>query len=458
MPASSRRTPPSTAGETALLDAWQRTVRRHHGKRAIVEAASGQACTFDELAARATAWRARHVPAEAALRGRAVVFAVPNGIAWFEMFLGLAEAGAVLVPLDPGEPPVEQRRVALALRAAGWWDGTRVIALPRPRTYRSPETCLIKLTSGTTGAPRPLVFTAGQLLADGRQVCAAMGIRFQDLNYALIPFGHSYGLGNLVVPLLAQGVPLVCGAAPLPSAIAADFARWQPTVFPSVPAVWRALCSAELGLDALRSLRLAISAGAPLPTDVAREFVVRYRRRIHAFYGSSETGGIAFDRGGTATLAGGVGRPLGGVKLTPITGGRVRVASAAVFTQGNRRPGSWVPPDRVAIDRHGELALLGRRGTIAKIAGRRVNLAEISTRLRGLPGVQEVWVGTGGDGAGVLGAAVVSARSPAELRAALLADSAPWKIPKKWAVLEQFPVTARGKTDVHALQAAVFGH
>ncbi|MBI4624679.1 MAG: AMP-binding protein [Verrucomicrobia bacterium] len=68
----------------------------------------------------------------------------------------------------------------------------------------------------------------------------------------------------------AHGVPLVCGTAPLPRAIAGDFARWRPTVFPSVPAVWGALAAAELGPAAFTSLRLAISAGAPLPPGVAR--------------------------------------------------------------------------------------------------------------------------------------------------------------------------------------------
>ena len=60
-----------------------------------------------------------------------------------------------------------------------------------------------------------------------------MGIRSGDLNYALIPLGHSYGLGNLALPLIARGVPLVCGSAPLPHAIFRDFVRWRPRFFPA---------------------------------------------------------------------------------------------------------------------------------------------------------------------------------------------------------------------------------
>jgi acyl-CoA synthetase (AMP-forming)/AMP-acid ligase II len=438
----------------ALLTAWEQTLRRHGGQRAVVQAADGHAVTFRELDARATVWRTAHAPAPEALARRAVVFAAPNGIGWLEIFLGLMRAGALAVPLDAQEPPAAQRRTARAVRASFWWDGTTLQPLPRGKRWRDPALCLIKLTSGTTGAARPLVFTAAQLLADASQVTATMGLRPRDLNYAMIPLGHSYGLGNLTLPLIAQGLPLVCGTAPLPHAIAADFARWQPTVFPGVPAVWRALAASDV---ILRSLRLGISAGAPLPPEVARDFAARFGRRLHNFYGSSETGGIAFDATGAATLRGGVGRALRGVTLTGLPRQRLLVSSAAVWTHGNRRrpacPGTALMPDLVRFDPRGQLTLLGRRGSTVKIAGRRVNLAEIAARLRGVRGVKDAWVGVSAGVEPVLGAVVATARHAAELRAALLADTAAWKIPKRLVVVAELPLTTRGKLDRPALQA-----
>jgi long-chain acyl-CoA synthetase len=443
---------------SALLEAWNRIVRLRGNARAVVQASNGAIVTFRELDARATNWLATHVSDAASLRGRAVVFAAPNGIGWIEMFLGLLKAGAVVVPLDSAEPPAAQRRLASDLRAGFWWNGTSLESLAAARRYRDPAICLIKLTSGTTGRPRALVFTAEQLLADGRQVTATMGIRPRDLNYALIPLGHSYGLGNLTLPLLAQGVPLVCGSAPLPHAIAADFERWGPTVFPGVPAMWRILAASDV---ALPGLRLGISAGAPLPPEVARDFAARFGRRLHSFYGSSETGGITYDRTGTAALAGHVGQALRGVKLTARPGGRLQVSSAAVTTHGNRRRsgrlGAWVMPDQVALGPQGDVTLLGRRGATVKIAGRRVNLTEVSDRLRRLPEVSEVWVGVSRGAEPVLGAVVASKRSAIELRAALQTDTAAWKIPKKLAVVPSLPLTARGKPDTRALHTYIFG-
>src|SRR5471030_261133 len=95
-----------------LLQSWEKTLRRFGDERAVVQAADGHGVTFRELEARASAWMARHVPAPGDVAGRAVVFAAPNGIGWFEMCFGLLRAGAVVVPLDAAEPPAARQRLA----------------------------------------------------------------------------------------------------------------------------------------------------------------------------------------------------------------------------------------------------------------------------------------------------------------------------------------------------------
>jgi len=232
-------------------------------------------------------------------------------------------------------------------------------------------------------------------------------------------------------------------------------------VWPTVPGVLRALVAAEVGREKMESLRTVISAGAPLPVEVARAFAEKFGKRVHSFYGSSETGGIAYDRSGAATLRGGVGRAMRGVKVRALKGQRIEVSSAAVVTLGNARRagklGAWVMPDLAEVNARGEVRLLGRRGAMVKIGGRRVSLGEVAARLRRVAGVKEVWVGVQGAAECVRGAAVVTTRAVGDVRAEVAADTASWKVPKRWAAMSELPVTRRGKVDTEAVRRAVFG-
>ncbi|MFA5266206.1 MAG: class I adenylate-forming enzyme family protein, partial [Opitutaceae bacterium] len=229
------------------------------------------------------------------MRRRKVAMGIPNGIVWFQAFIGLLEAGAIPVLLDPGEPLAAQKEAALHLGASWLWTGTDMHALPLRLRVRREDLCLVKVTSGSTGRPRGLAFTHGQMLADGRQVCRSMGIREDDLNLAVIPFGHSYGLGNLVLPLIDQGTAIVCAESPLPSGLALDCAKWKPTVFPLVPSLMQALVRADLHLGDFSPLRLVIAAGGVISPQGAKSFCERFAQSVHCFYGSSDTGGISYD-------------------------------------------------------------------------------------------------------------------------------------------------------------------
>ncbi len=270
------------------------------------------------------------------------------------------------------------------------------------------------------------------MLADGRQICATMGIRPGDVNLALIPFGHSYGLGNLVVPLLAQGTAVISGVSALPQAVAAAIERWRPTLFPAVPTLLRAMAETDIAPAQLRSLRNVISAGAPLEPEIARAFHDRFRLKVHSFYGSSETGGIS-------------------------RGHRFLVKSAAVYTIGNRRSrqksGQYSPADLAKLNEHGEIALLGRSGRFFKIGGRRLNPAEVEQALRQLPEVRDAFVTLHPGRADALAAVVAGNISAESIRAALRDRLAAWKIPRKVVVLPEFPLTARGKPDTRQLHA-----
>jgi acyl-coenzyme A synthetase/AMP-(fatty) acid ligase len=429
-----------------LITCWRALVKREPATLAVIDGATGRRWSRAELVAVAEEW-SRTVATGHDLAGRRVLVAEPNGAQWFHVFLGLLRLGAIPIPADSTEPAAALAAQAQALRVAALWHAGALHPFPGAVRHRRHDLCLFKLTSGSTGVPKALPFTHAQMLADGRQVCASMGIGPGDLNLAVIPLGHSYGLGNLVVPLLAQGTPLLCAASPLPNALAADIARWRPTVFPAVPTLLRALVRSDLDPAQFASLRLVISAGTALPAELATAFAEKFGLRIHNFYGASETGGICYDKTGEATLTGrSVGTPMEGVRLRFRTGHRFTIESAAVGGAGR-----FSPADRGMLDAAGELTLLGRTGRTVKIAGRRLDLAEVENALLALPGVRAACVIPHPQRGDTLAAAVASDRTGAELRAALAARIAPWKIPAHILALHELPVTERGKTDRKAV-------
>ena len=377
----------------------------------------------------------------------AVAWQLPNGADWLAIFLATQFAGIAALPLDPGLNPAQGRSLAQRLGASHWWDGRKLHPLG-PASRRWADVAVIKISSGTTGRPKALPCQARHLLADYAHIRAGMGLRAGDVNLGLIPFGHSYGLGNLVLPLLCDGLPIVTAAAYTITQVRDWIATHGPTIFPGVPLHFR-LLHQSLGSDNLGRLRLLISAGAPLTMEVAQAFHSRFGLRLHNFYGSSETGGICYDRSGRASLeSGAVGKPLPGVKVRLVRG-RVSVSGNAVLNAQGR----CVLKDRGAWNKQGDLRLTGRVGRMANISGRKVALAEIETALRSLPSVTDVWCFLGHrQHRDFIAAAVETSASNAALRAAAAKSLSAWKLPRILLALPAFPRTARGKTDARALR------
>jgi long-chain acyl-CoA synthetase len=432
--------------EGALWKQWLVVCRREPRKVVVIDAASGQSWTAEALTESTLAMGEL-------LRefrpGQRVAFRLPNGAPWLALFLALQRAGLVAIPLDNGLPEAGCREAAQRFGArALFLDGSIHELGLHSRSDKT--TCCIKVTSGSGALPKAVACRASHLLADGRHIVSTMKIRPRDVNLGVIPLGHSYGLGNLVMPLILQGTAVVCAGEYVPRQIVEWIARHRVTVFPGVPALFRVLAALPAGEGALAPLRTAISAGAALAPAVAQVFHERFGRKIHNFYGASETGGICYDRTGAASLCGrSVGTAMDGVKVT-VKARRVTVASAAVAT----RVGSWRLNDYGEWNARGELALIGRVGQGANIGGKKVHPLEIERVLRALPGVTDasVWLAQD-NGRDSLVAAIEAPYAKTQIEKSLSERLPAWKLPKHYVVLREFPRTARGKVDIAALKA-----
>jgi acyl-CoA synthetase (AMP-forming)/AMP-acid ligase II len=321
-----------------------------------------------------------------------------------------------------------------------------------------PRPVLLKLTSGTTAAPRAIRFRSEQLLADCIQICDTMGIGSDDLNFGVIPLSHSYGFSNLVTPLLVRGVAIVLSRDRMPRAVLEDLARTGATVFPGMPVFYQAFCEME-NPPPLPKLRLCISAGAPLPLEVARKFREKFQRSIHSFYGSSECGGICYDREARLEESGFVGPPMNGVKIEQIdqsaSSSRIRIQSAAVgdgyFPEseaGKLGGGIFLPDDLLSRSETG-FRIVGRVSDVINVAGKKVNPAEVEAELLRFDGVHAAVVFGRESTLRNEEVAACVASSPDVRETELLEFCrqrlSGWQVPKRIFFVDEIPVNERGK-------------
>lgn len=403
-------------------------------------------------------------------RGAVVSLYATNSPAWPALALGVwkAECCALLVDRSMNPVAVEnaERRCGaqsrLEIDGQGNWHVLKLDHSSQELDGLRPD--LIKLTSGTTGEPRPIFFSAEQLVADCDNICETMGIADGDVNYGIVAFSHSYGFSNLVTPLLCRGIALVAAADALPRAIVAGIHATGATVLPSVPSIFQAIAGIE---DRMPSLRLCISAGAPLGASVSREFRERFGCKLHSFYGASECGAICYDGSDQAIDADGfVGTPVRGVHLVhgegnATDGWSISVRSEAVCLSdgdgGLVRGGVFEPPDRLAPYGQG-WQVVGRVSDIINVGGRKVNPAEIERVLLSHPGVGEAVVFAVPDAS--RGQSTVAWVVPlgtmdiGVLMRHCAASLASWQMPREMRCVDFLPRNARGKINRRELCAA----
>ena len=386
---------PAGFAENVLLAAWAETLARFENRAAIFSAGGETLRTFASIEAESREI-VRHLEG---IAPRAVVaIRMGNRACWPALVLALFRRG--LIPLPIGEH-VEGGELAAALETCGVsalieadGDTLRIDRKLQIENCRFPDADFLKLTSGTTSAPRAIRFRAAQLLADCDQICATMGFGPDDRNFGAIPFSHSYGFSNLLTPLLCRGVPLVACDDRLPRSILDGLATSGATVFPGIPVFFQKLTEVE-NAPALPRLRLCISAGAPLPRVVGERFTTRFGVKIRTFYGASECGGIAYDASGEARYEDGfVGTAMSGVAISPMDDGRIAVRSPAVgdgyFPEDDAalRDGCFVPGDFVEWSLRG-LTIVGRASDVINVAGRKLSPAAIEKCLLEIPGVRQ---------------------------------------------------------------------
>ena len=403
-----------------LYERWLETARSLRNEVALHDCVLERSWTFSQLLAEGEKEGEGHSTV-AHLSGNSAQFVINLLRAW--------RAGTATCPLEAGQSA--------------------------PNLSRLPDECAhVKLTSASSAAAKCILFSGEQLAADAANIVSTMGLRSDWPNLGCISLAHSYGFSNLVLPLVLHGIPLILLPTPLPETVLRAASAFPAITLPAVPALWKAW---HAGKAIPANTRLAISAGAPLPLPLEQEVFEERGLKIHNFYGSSECGGIAYDRTAIPRLDGNcVGSPMENVRLSLSDNQTLIVESSAVGERywpagdPSLAKGRFETTDLAEI-RDGSVFLRGRVTDLLNVAGRKVSPESIEASLRSHPSVVECVVFGIPDPNQdrtdlVVAVAHLRSKTTASELASFLSERIPaWQMPRQWWFTEELQPNSRVK-------------
>ncbi|RDZ55311.1 o-succinylbenzoate--CoA ligase [Haloferax sp. Atlit-4N] len=408
-------------------------------REALIHAATGDSWTFRELDALVdeTAGQLAALGVEA---GDHLGVVLDPGVDYVRLIHAATRLGAVLVPLSDRLTPDEVgRNVELAdvttLVCGESTESTAVEATtdvpvvsvddPRwegvinlssiapkrvePAGWSLSETMLLLFTSGTTGTPKAVKLTMGNLLANAVAGAFRLGVSPDDRWLVTLSLHHMGGIGPILRgPLYGTTVVLREGFDA--GGAADDIGKYDATGVSLVPTMLKRMLDSRGTLS--DSLRVVLLGGAPAPDDLV-ERCRNYSVPVYPTYGMTETASQVATATPDEAFAdvGTVGRPLfftdlwvvdeDGTAVEPGTPGELVVsgptvspgyyrnpeATADAFTDAGLRTG-----DIGYRDDDGLLYVLNRKDDRIITGGENVDPGEVAAVLREHPAVDDAVV------------------------------------------------------------------
>ena len=488
---------------TPLVD---RHVDEGRGARPALRLASGS-LTYAEL--RALVNRAGNaLSALGVMREQRVAILLPDGVEFVAAFIGAMKIGAVPVPLNTAARPPElaymlgdcRARALIAhatllravselpsivLRVGSEGPGLDFAAATNaassdlePFPTGVDEPCYWLYSSGTTGSPKGVVHLHGDMLACVTPYAQeVVRIEPEDITFSVARLFFSYGLVNsLLLPLLAGASAVLTSQRPDANHLVQLVRRFRPTLFFSVPTSYAQLCATG-DSAAFASVRLAVSAGEPLPEPLYMRWKALTGVEALDGLGSTEVGYIFCSNLPGQVRPGSSGRMLGdhrarvvdesGQDVADGESGELWVAAASTALhywnqrERTRRTfvGEWLRTgDRYIRDPDGYLWYQGRLDDVFKVSGQWVSPLEVESCLLQHPSVLECAVVDAADRDGLIKPKAFVVATPrasvdaAELQTFVRERLQPHKYPRWVEVVDELPKTASGKVQRFVLR------
>jgi acyl-CoA synthetase (AMP-forming)/AMP-acid ligase II len=302
----------------------------------------------------------------------------------------------------------------------------------------------------------------------------AIGFRSEDRVLMSVPLTHSYGLEHgLLAPLWAGSTVHLSGLMQISAALPE---LKSATILPGVPSTFEMLAASSETEVAAPMMRIAYSAGGPLPRSVFDAFGARFGIRVSQLYGASEIGSVTFNAPGDPFDAASVGRPMRGVSIRVLDldagaaadatrgEGHIAVRAASMFSgylsgAANLIDGHFPTGDIGYVDDAGRLYITGRLKLLIDVGGLKVNPLEVESVLMRHPAVEACVVVPMRQSQTVLRLkAIVTPRAGFtsvpidELRELARQHLSAYKVPRVFEVRDSLPRSPTGKVLRHLLE------
>ena len=429
-------------GDRSLPASWAARWRAAPSK-VVLRDLHGTALTGADLEER-TAEVAGRLAAAGAVPGDRVLLRGEPSIDHVVAHVAILRLGAVAVPVNPAYTPDELARVeADAAAVVSVVDGD-VSFLPPPvdvvlDAASSDDPALQAYTSGTTGAPKRIVLSHGNLLSSAEALRLAWRWSPDDELVLALPLFHMHGLGVGVHGTLHAGASALVLPRFDPEAVL-DAVAGGCSLFFGVPTMWHRLVRHSRAVE-LRCLRLGVSGSAPLPVELFEAAAAACGQPPLERYGMTETVMLVSNPYEGERRAGSVGFPLPGVDVRLGEQDEIEVRGPNVYVDG------WFATGDIGVIDDGYLRIAGRLKDLIISGGYNVHPAEVEDVVRSCPGVDDVAVvGVTDDEWGERGCAVVVGDAGVDaLNAWCRERLASYKVPRQWERRAELPRNALGK-------------
>ena len=327
-------------------------------------------------------------------------------------------------------------------------------------------------SSGTTGLPKGVMLSHRNMVVNVDQGLPLLDVQQGETTVAFLPFFHIYGMNVLMNSYLARGAALVTMPRFDLEALLGHIQRHRVEKLYIAPPVAIALAKHPM-IDQfdLSSLRIIMSAAAPLGADVAGAVSARLGCKVIQGYGMTELSPLTHVVPHRSPRPGAVGvsapntvtrivDPETGRDCEPDQPGEVWVKGPQVMIGYHNRPEAtaamvqdgWLRTgDLGTVDADGYLFIRDRLKELIKVKGFQVAPAEVEAELLGLQGVADAAViGIPDDEAGERPMAFI-VRQPGseitedEIISALRPRLASYKLPVGISFIDAVPKSASGK-------------